>query len=145
MVTPSVKPRITGNKGRHFASMNRMSPKITSRINHKRNDMKDHHIKTEDETIKLKPSILIPSFFSNGISDNDMIDKNIPDKTVTDFSLSSSTINSYKSVLGEFGVSSSNHGEYLKLLRFYHHFCRKYKYQIESENSLQPFLAKLES
>jgi len=60
------------------------------------------------------------------------------------FSLSALTINSYKSFLGESGISTYNYNEYLKWLRFYHHFCRKYKYQIESENSLQPFLEKLE-
>jgi integron integrase len=160
MITPSVKPRITRNKVRHFTSINRMSPQIACRINHRT----EYHTKKEDKTIKLKPS-----FFSNGVSDNDMIDKaelscgvmkiapsaqtklmpygykNKPDKKVTKFSLSSSTINSYTSILRESGVSSSNNGEYVKWLRFYHHFCRKYKYQIESANSLQPFLKKLES
>lgn len=136
-VTTPVCPRIPRSKGRHFASMDRLSPRITSRINHKKNDRKEQHIKIEDKTIEPKPSThteLMPYRHENK-----------PDKNVSNFSLSSTTINTYKSVLEESGVSSSNQGEYLKWLRFYHHFCRKYKYQIETENSLQPFLEKLES
>ncbi len=119
-----------------------MSPQITSRIIHKNNDRKEHYARKK---MKLKPSMMIPSLFSNKISENGTISKYKPDKTETGFSLSPSKMIFFKSSLLEFGVSSSHQGEYLKWLRFYHHFCRKYNHHIESENSLGPFLAKLES
>ena len=67
------------------------------------------------------------------------------DKNVSDFSIPSNTISLFKSTLRKNRIPDSQHNHYLKWLRFYYNFCRKYNHQVNLKSSINPFLDKLKS
>ncbi len=104
--------------------------------------------------------MLIPSLFSTGIpnqynidNSNNNYNKSKYKETFTNtynqnqnrsgFFLSLSIIKHFRSHLNKNRISYLDQNKYIKYLKFFYHFCKKYNYEIKSESSLKPFLIKL--
>lgn len=115
----------------------------------------DPNKKNGFNTKNTKPSFVIPGAFAyNGVNERvTQANYHTPSENISyrgknrnvNFNVSPITLSKYRSILINKNIPSSQYNNCEKWLKFFHHFCRKYGFAIDCNNSIIPFIEKLKT